>query len=71
MPRHSEIEANALKIDPGTPARNTVFRLLREHKTILTVANILGVSESALFRYIEKNHIAKEVDVRWVDKLPN
>lgn len=61
----------ALEAQTGVPARETVLKLLNEHETITSVARIIGMSVPALFRYIEKNHITKEVDVRWVDKLPN
>lgn len=66
MPRHSEIEAKAIESRSGEPPRSTVVCLLNEHTTITNVAEILGVSVSALFRYVEKNNIVKEV--RWVDK---
>lgn len=69
MPRPSEIEANAIRLQPSEPPRTTVHRLLREHGTIPSVAKILDVSVSALFRYVEKNRIEKETC--WVDKLPN
>lgn len=69
MPRPSEIEATATKLHPDVPARTTVYRLLREHETMSNVASILGVSVSALFRYVEKNQIEKKTC--WVDKLPN
>lgn len=67
MTRPSEIEAKTIAMQPGVPARTTVFELLKEHETIPSVAGILGVSVSALFRYVEKNHIEKKIC--WVDKL--
>lgn len=67
MTRPSEIEAKAIEIQPDVPPRTTVCELLKEHKTMPNVAEILGVSVSALFRYAEKNHIEKQVC--WIDTL--
>lgn len=69
MTRPSEIEAKAVEMQPGIPARTTVHELLKEHGTIPNVAGILGVSTSALFRYLEKNDIEKQFC--WVDKRLN
>lgn len=66
MPRRSEIESRATEMQPGVPARTTVHTLLKEHDTIKPVADILGVSESALFRYLEKEDIRKKHC--WVDE---
>lgn len=67
MTRPSEIEAKTLELQPGVPPRNTVIELLKEHKTMPNVAGILGVSLSALSRYVDKNHIGKKVC--WFDEL--
>lgn len=58
----------AIEAKNGEPARDTVLRLLNEHVSLPKVARILDISDAALFRFVEKQHIEKEI--RWVDKLP-
>lgn len=69
MTRPSTIEATAAKMQPDAPPRATVHQLLKEHDTLSNVAAILGVSESALFRYVEKEDIKKKHC--WVDERSN
>lgn len=47
------------------PLYEIVCDLLNEHKTIKAAAEVLDISESNLFRYIDKHHIVKEIEVRW------
>lgn len=50
----------------GEPAKTMVLRMLNEYESLPKVARLLDMSDSALFRFVEKHNISKEV--RWVDK---
>lgn len=48
------------------PLYEVVCELLNEHKTIKAAAQMLDISESNLFRYMDKHNIKKNVRVEWV-----
>jgi len=52
------------------PLFEVVCDLLNEHKTIKEAAQVLDISESNLFRYIDKHNIKKNVRVEWVCEDP-
>jgi AraC-like DNA-binding protein len=52
------------------PLYEVVCDLLNEHKTIKAAAQVLDISESNLFRYIDQNGIRKNVRVEWVCEDP-
>lgn len=51
----------ALEAETGKPAHETIVDLLNQHGTITNVAAIIGISVPSLLKYIEKNHITKQV----------
>lgn len=53
-----------LEVENGEPAADIVLRLLNEHKSMSKVARLLDMSDAALFRFVEKQKIAKETS--WV-----
>lgn len=67
MPAPGKIKKLEKKFDK--PFHEVVCDLLNEHKTIKKAAQILDISESNLFRYVDKNNIEKETEVRWKCKF--
>jgi DNA-directed RNA polymerase specialized sigma subunit len=53
------------------PLFEVVCDLLNEHKTIKEAAQVLDISESNLFRYVEKNNIKKVTSIEWVCETPS
>lgn len=52
------------------PLYEVVCDLLNEHKTIKAAAQVLDISESNLFRYVDKHNIKKRTQVEWVCEEP-
>jgi len=68
MPAPGKMKRLARKFDK--PLYEVVCDLLNEHKTIKEAARVLDISESNLFRYVDKHHIKKNVKVEWVCDEP-
>lgn len=47
------------------PLADVVVDLLNQHKTIDKVARELNISESNLFRFVQKENIEKATEIRW------
>ena len=47
------------------PLTDVVLELLNEHKTIDKVARELNISESNLFRFVQKEKIEKATEIHW------
>ena len=52
------------------PLFEVVCDALNEHKTIQAAAKVLDISESNLFRYVDKHNIKKNVRIEWVCEDP-
>lgn len=47
------------------PLADVVLELLNEHKTIDRVAQELDISESNLFRFVQKERLEKSTEIHW------
>ncbi len=47
------------------PLADVVLELLNEHKTIDRVAQELDISESNLFRFVQKERFEKSTEIHW------
>lgn len=68
MPAPGKMKKLARQFDK--PMYEVVCELLNEHKTIKEAARVLDISESNLFRYVDKHNIKKNVRVEWVCEDP-
>lgn len=69
MPAPGKIKKLEKQFD--RPLYEVVCDLLNEHKTIKAAAHVLDISESNLFRYVDKHNIVKVTEVRWKCEFPD